>query len=93
MEANEEPSIGLSEEEIGGFSGNEVQKQLILKIEDDRKQVADTNIYPYSCIGLITSRKTETRIFGTGFLIGSRVVLTCAHNLYSRKFQQQYTDF
>ena len=32
MEANEEPSIGLSEEEIGGFSGNEVQKQLILKI-------------------------------------------------------------
>ena len=97
MIAIKESEICLSEinmeEEVGIPSSNKIQKQLKLSMNDDRAQVADNSSYPYSCIGLITCKKGETHIFGTGFFIGPRIVLTCAHNLYCKKTHQENTDF
>ena len=45
----------------------------------------DTRKYPYSCIGLITGRFDDKYYSGTGCLIGPKIVLTCAHNVYDRE--------
>ena len=54
------------------------------------KQVQDTSKYPFSCTGLIIGQDHKGELyFGTGFLIGSRVVLTCAHNCYDKKVARE----
>ena len=58
---------------------------LIENFPDSREEIKDTEKYPYCCIGLITGKFGKDFYHGTGFLIGPRIVLTCAHNLYDRK--------
>jgi V8-like Glu-specific endopeptidase len=54
------------------------------KTEERRNKVEDARKYPYCCIGLITGQAKGSRFKGTGFLIGPNIILTCAHNCYSR---------
>ena len=59
------------------------------KTEERRKKVEDGRKYPYCCIGLITGQTKGARFKGTGFLIGPNIILTCAHNCYSRKSEEK----
>ena len=47
--------------------------------------VRNTHEYPYSAIGLIIMYFNEIPSYGTGFLIGPNLALTCAHNCYDEK--------
>ena len=52
----------------------------------ERNRVVDTNDYPHYSICLINLKSDDGKsTFGTGFLIGPRIVLTCAHNLHDFK--------
>ena len=58
-----------------------------LNFPDNRKEVEDTKIYPYDCIGLVRSVISSGQdfiIYGTGYLIDDHCVLTAAHNLFKR---------
>ena len=52
-----------------------------------RTCITETMQYPYSAIGMLAMRfKDQNKnqdYFGTGFLVGPNIVLTCAHNCYS----------
>ena len=52
----------------------------------------NTKVYPYCCIGVITGKFGQYPFHGSGCLIASRVVLTCAHNLYDQKHKREPTD-
>ena len=65
---------------------------LIKNVGDTRKQIPDTKIYPYCCIGVITGKYEEFSYHGTGCLIASMIVLTCAHNIYHRGTKQAPTN-
>lgn len=62
------------------------------KTEDSRTKVEDAGEYPYSAIGVVSGRDGESHYFGTGSLIGARIVLTCAHNCYDKKKGRFYED-
>jgi V8-like Glu-specific endopeptidase len=40
--------------------------------------------FPHDCVGAIYGEYANQLIVGTGFLIGSDIVLTVAHNLSSK---------
>jgi len=65
--------------------GNTPQKSIESVIgEDERSKVKDTKIYPFSAICSLDSYWDSQGFLtrGTGALIGSDLVLTCAHNVY-----------
>jgi V8-like Glu-specific endopeptidase len=41
--------------------------------------------YPYCCIGLLVG----TRAIGTAFLIGTNLLLTCAHNILHKTVEKK----
>ena len=61
---------------------------LIQNSPDLREKVSKTDHYPFSSIGLIFGEINYKQCFGTGTLIGPDIVITCAHNCYSKKFEQ-----
>ena len=65
---------------------------LIENISDSRELIKDTEEYPYCCIGLVTGKFDNNFSYGTGFLIGPRIVLTCAHNIYNKKREMEGTN-
>lgn len=49
--------------------------------------------FPYNCIGLIRFKDNSNGSYiGTGFLIASDLVLTVAHNIFSRSSQLPHKD-
>jgi V8-like Glu-specific endopeptidase len=53
---------------------------------DTRSRISPTTSFPYNCIGQIESTFGENEVYtGTGTLIDSRHVLTCAHNIFDNK--------
>ena len=50
----------------------------------ERSQVANPIKYPYTCLGIVSSRFEEQYYYGTGSLITEKIVLTAAHNVYNR---------
>ena len=40
--------------------------------------------YPHCSMGMVTGKFGENSFHGSGCLISSKIVLTCAHNLYNR---------
>ena len=63
-----------------------------MQIQDTRTRIENTKEYPYCCIGLVTGKLRGRPFHGTGCLITSRIVLTCAHNLYDRYYKEEYTE-
>jgi V8-like Glu-specific endopeptidase len=61
----------------------------ITTIEDHRVKILDTKIYPFSTHGRLIMIFNEKALYGSGTLIGPRLVLTAAHNLYPRCFQRE----
>ena len=58
---------------------------------DNRYRVLETAQWPNGAIGVVLSRIRGELFLGTGVLIGKNLVLTCAHNLYSREYQEECT--
>jgi V8-like Glu-specific endopeptidase len=51
-------------------------------------------MFPHDCIGYLCFRDSFGRLGrGTAFLIASDLVLTVAHNIYSKDYGVQYKDF
>ena len=44
----------------------------------------DNLSHEYRFIGLVSSKKYSQKGYGTGFLVGKKMVLTCAHNCYDK---------
>jgi V8-like Glu-specific endopeptidase len=51
---------------------------------DTRQKVNDPLQFPYSAIGKLSLNYQHGQYIGTGFLVGPNIVLTAAHNVYSR---------
>ena len=53
---------------------------------DDRKRVSDATQLPFRWVCQVLGEDTDTRRLsvGSGFLIGQRVILTAAHNLWAK---------
>ena len=48
--------------------------------------------FPHRCVGVIYAEHGKEMLIGTGFLLASNLVLTVAHNLYSRKSKSYLTN-
>lgn len=46
--------------------------------------------FPHNCVGVIKARHNNKLLVGTGFLVASDLVLTVAHNAYSKQEQRTY---
>ena len=62
-------------------------QELCFNKKDLRKQVTNTNEEVYQCIGMIVGFIGKQSYYGTGCLISSNLVLTCAHNIFCRKLK------
>lgn len=62
---------------------------------DDRVQIKNTKVYPFSSIGYLEAKSAKTGNYGScsATLIGPRTVLTAAHCLYSNEDKDWLTDF
>jgi V8-like Glu-specific endopeptidase len=49
-------------------------------------------LFPHNCVGVIYGEYSDKLVVGTGFLIGSDLVLTVAHNLYSKRIKIEYKN-
>lgn len=66
-------------------SGKRIIQEVVIG-KDDRKRIANTTKYPWRAIcSLRITAKDGTNWIGTGFLIGSRTVITAGHCVYMRK--------
>lgn len=52
--------------------------------KDDRQQVIDTTLWPWSTVCSLLLKWGEKEYIGTGSLIGPDTVMTCGHNLYDK---------
>jgi V8-like Glu-specific endopeptidase len=54
--------------------------------DKDLKTMSSSSMmnFPYDCVGIIYGEYSNKLVVGTGFLIGSDLVLTVAHNIYSK---------
>ena len=68
---------------------NSYIEEACINAKDNRRKMENTNEGVKKCIGLIVGGKTYS---GTGFLVDSKTVLTCAHNIYCRKFKEEATE-
>ena len=61
--------------------------------QDRRDIVENPTIFPFSTIGVLTfvTSDGETK-YGTATLIGSNLVLTCAHNVYDNENNKHYKN-
>jgi Ran GTPase-activating protein 1 len=50
----------------------------------DPERVDSTTTWPHSVQGRLVARVGKRRLLGSGTIIGPQLVLTCAHNVYSR---------
>lgn len=80
------PSIRFSKSPSGNrFSEGQLPNHVeIIFPPDDRTQVTNTTVYPYSSIGELDMEFDGEPFGGTGVLIDDSIVLTAAHNLYDR---------
>lgn len=46
--------------------------------------------FPHNCVGVIKVNTNDKYLVGTGFLLASDIVLTVAHNVYSRLEKREY---
>ena len=79
-----ECKLKQEDEDSDGDDGDIKNEAMIKKQPDNRIQIPNSKLYPYCCIGVITGKFGKYPFHGTGFLVASNVVLTCAHNLYDR---------
>lgn len=66
-----------------------------IKFENDIVEVMDSESvrkYPNRCAGVIYARHGKISSVGTGFLIASNLVVTVAHNIYSRELKSFLSD-
>lgn len=60
--------------------------QLVCGERDDRVQVSNTGTVPWRCIcHLVIQGMHPVDVFGTGWLVGPRTIITAGHNLYSHQ--------
>ena len=59
-------------------------KELTDANNDTRNKVEDPLEFPYSAIGYLSLKYGLSKYSGSGFLVGPNIVLTAAHNVYSR---------
>lgn len=73
--------------------GDEANRQVFGN--DDRVQIKNTKVYPFSAIGYLESKSAKTGNYSScsATLIGPRTLLTAAHCLYSHEDQDWLTDF
>ena len=72
------------------------------EIYGNEKDFGDTNLkimspvsvrdFPHRCVGVIYAWEGKKLTVGTGFLLASNLVLTVAHNLYSRDSKTYLTN-
>lgn len=73
--------------------GDEANRQVFGN--DDRVQIKNTKVFPFSAIGYLEAKSAKTGNYGScsATLIGPRTVLTAAHCLYSHEDKDWLTDF
>ena len=62
-------------------------KNVIIYLPDTREEIKDAYDYSLCCIGLVTGKFKDNCYYSTGFLVGPRMVLTCASILYDRTYE------
>jgi V8-like Glu-specific endopeptidase len=63
----------------------------LVKNGPHRVDPKDIELYQLTAVGLVISynKKTKKCIFGTGCIIDRNVVVTCAHNIYDAKNDEE----
>jgi V8-like Glu-specific endopeptidase len=78
-------TVELNASPIAKYTENQFVHKVVVPGEDGRKSVSRTDEWPFSAFGVVTMEFDGRECSGTGTLIGSNIVLTAAHNLYSHK--------
>ena len=76
-----------SESIEGRNQKNDPSENVIIYLPDTREEIKDAYDYPLCCIGLVTGKFKDNYYYSTGFLVGPRIVLTCASILYDRTYE------
>ena len=65
---------------------NEKVKECVIDSNKDRREeVKDIKKFPFSTIGIVNFKDSNGLVkYGTGTLISSNLILTCAHNVYDK---------
>lgn len=83
-----------AQEPASGPQGEVMAVRSVQGTSDDRQPVLDTSPFPYqsiACLELWGQAPRSAR--GTAWLMGPRILLTVAHNLYSPFFSKNQKDF
>lgn len=78
----------LGEARGAGASTRKISSTLKIFGIDDRRYIANTEIYPWSAIGLVEAVYGREIRVGTGAMIGNRTVITCGHVVYDSTLKE-----